>query len=130
MSEQGEDRYGMNGEKKREEYLKLSLNSRGIECWPLLPEQRAFTVACESDPAFRLLANRLLAIYERGKRRFSLYQTGPTGVAQSHLEQLVEQGLLLKHIYPSGAWQYGFSPFSRSWFMAVITASKPAEVKA
>jgi len=88
--------------------------------WPMTPEQQAFTSSVVESGAWRALAWWLRERDSAGRGRFSQRDV-PLDALGASAQRLVDLGLLRRHVYPSGAWQFATIPFTRSWFMAVIT---------
>lgn len=100
-------------------------NLSGMPSWPVLPHQLEFIARDGSEIVYTAIAQRLQAVHIAGRNRCSLRQLGSTIVRPAHLERLVELDVLRKHYYASGAWQYTFTPYTRPWFMAVLTKDHP-----
>lgn len=93
----------------------------------LSPEMRATL-----EPAFALIATRLHEYWlKKGgsdRARFSLsdivhgYDIGP-----DKLDRLVALGILGVVKYASGAWQYAFTPYTRTWFFMVMAKFEKAK---
>lgn len=121
MSREAEERSGVLGRAAREQALAGSDHVRGMPTWPLTPDQWAWTRTIVDVGGWRALAWWLRERASRGIDRFS-QQDVPLDALGSDPRQLLVRGLMREHRYQSGAWQYAANPFTRSWYMAVITS--------
>lgn len=124
MSAEAEARSGILGREAR----KLAIDKapgRGMPTWPMTPEQWAWTRTIIDVGGWRALAWWIRERAARGVDRFS-HQDVPFDALGSDPHQLLVRGLMREHRYPSGAWQYAANPFTRSWYMAMISSATGA----
>lgn len=85
----------------------------------LTPAMRAML-----GPEHVILAKRLESVWRKkqgsDRARFSFGDVNPPhDIAQEDLDRLVALGILGRVNYASGAYQYCFTPFTRTWFFGV-----------
>jgi hypothetical protein len=88
----------------------------------MTPEQLAFarSIDVERHPWWLQLAERLRDLEAKGRFRYSMSETDGGNMVYS----LIHHGILRRHEYASGAWQCASTPFTRSWYLFLITRPK------
>jgi len=128
MSHESEARAGLHGDGAYERAAEAAERIAAVvpAALPMNAEQWAHTHATTNLGCWRALAWWLRERSHAGRDRFSPRDV-PLEALGASPERLVELGLLRRHLYPSGAWQFAITPWTRSWWMAVITTPVPAD---